>query len=116
MKNLKKITGVLFLFSLIMPAFAGTPFKNGKVIMIVTIEVGNFDEWKKNFDAGAPVREKAGIKVVSLCNASENPNRVIVIEEAENAQTAHDFLMLLKSKQKNGDLSKLDIKLYDKVD
>ncbi|MES2836239.1 MAG: hypothetical protein V4667_01845 [Bacteroidota bacterium] len=116
MKNSIKIVSV-FMLSLVMSAIlVAAPFKNGKVIMVVTIEVNNFAEWKKIFDAGAPVREKAGIKVVSVCTATGNENQVIIIEEAVNAQSAHDFLALLKSKQKDGDMSKLDIKMYDKVE
>lgn len=95
---------------------AFTAFKNGKVIMIVSIEVKNFTEWKKMFDAGAPIREKAGIKVVSVCSSVENENNVVVIEEAENVKVATDFLALLKSKQKDGDMTKLDVKMYDKAE
>jgi hypothetical protein len=116
MKNQKK----LFILTLISVAMlfssAFAPFKNGKVILIISIEVKNFSDWKKSFDAGATVREKAGIKVLSICASTENENQVLVIEEAESAQAAHDFLNLLKSKQKDGEIAKLDIKLYDKAE
>ena len=72
--------------------------------MVFTLETKNFTEWKKAFDVGASVREKAAIKVLSVCRSVENENQVIVIEEAENAQSAYDFLQLLKSKQKAGDM------------
>ncbi|MES2284068.1 MAG: hypothetical protein V4547_00185 [Bacteroidota bacterium] len=111
---MKKIFTVTILSAIMATTLAFTPFKNGKVIMIVTLEVKSFTEWKKGFDAGAPVREKAGIKVLSVCSSIENENQVVVIEEAASAQAAHDFLTILKSKQKEGDLSKLDVKLYDK--
>ncbi|MES2138515.1 MAG: hypothetical protein V4511_02325 [Bacteroidota bacterium] len=114
MKNTKKIVLAATLSLVIAATSAFTPFKNGKVIMIVTLEVKSYTDWKKGFDAGAPVREKAGIKVLSVCSSVENENQVVVIEEAESAQAAHDFLALLKSKQKELDLSKLDVKLYDK--
>jgi len=113
MKNLF-IAATLLIVAL--TAYAFTPFKNGKVIMIVSIEVKDFNAWKKSFDAGAPVREKAGIKVLSVCSSIENENQIVVIEEAENAQAAHDFLAKLKSKQKEGDMSKLEVKLYDKAE
>jgi hypothetical protein len=116
MKNIKKIFIVSLLLITITMVSAFTSFKNGRVVMIITLEVTNFTEWKKGFDAGASVREKAGIKVLSVCSSIENENKVVVIEEAENAQAAHDFLSLLKSKQKAGDMSKLDIKLYDKAE
>ena len=95
---------------------AFTSFKNGKVIIIVSIEVKNFTEWKKMFDAGAPVREKAGIKVLSVCSLVDNENHIVVIEAAENVKAAQDFLSILKSKQKDGDMSKLDVKIYDKAE
>lgn len=114
MKNLKKIYSATILSAIMAMTLAFTPFKNGKVIMIVTLEVKSFTEWKKGFDAGVPVREKAGIKVLSVCSSIENENQIVVIEEAANAQAAHEFLTILKSKQKEGDLSKLDVKLYDK--
>jgi hypothetical protein len=84
--------------------------------LIITVEVNNFTEWKRGFDTGSPIREKEGIKVLSVCSSIEKNNQIIVIEEAANAQSAHDFLQLLKSKQKEGDLSKLQIKMFDKVD
>ena len=113
MKTINKLF-VPILISLIMTtASAFSTFRNGKVIMIVSVQVKNYKEWKTGFDAGAGVREKAGIKVLSVCLSTEDENRVVVIEEAENAQSAHDFLTLLQSKQKEGDIAKLDIKLYD---
>lgn len=111
-----KIFAVGILSAIMAMTLAFIPFKNGKVIMIVTLEVKNFTEWKKGFDAGASVREKAGIKVLSVCSSIENENQIVVIEEAENAQSAHDFLAILKSKQKEGNMSKLEVKLYDKAE
>ncbi len=113
MKNLI-IAGTLIIVALTTMAF--TTLKEGKIIMIVSIEVKNFTEWKKMFDAGAPVREKAGIKVLSVCRLVDNENQVVVIEEAESAKAANDFLSVLKSKQKDGDMSKLDVKIYDKAE
>lgn len=116
MKKVKKIVAVAFVSTVMAGTLAFTPFKNGKVIMLITLDVKNFTEWKKGFDAGAPVREKAGIKVLSVCSSLEDQNHVIVIEEAEDAQSAHNFLELLKSKQKQGDMTKLDVKLFDKAE
>lgn len=113
MKNLI-IAGTLIIVALTTMAF--TTLKEGKIIMIVSIEVKNFTEWKKMFDAGAPVREKAGIKVLSVCRLVDNENQVVVIEEAESAKAANDFLSVLKSKQKDGDMSKLDVKIYNKAE
>jgi hypothetical protein len=116
MKNFRNKLALTLLVIVMVSSFAFTPFKNGKVIMIISIEVQNFSEWKKTFDAGAAIREKVGIKVVSICSAFENENKITIIEEAENAQSADNFLTLLKSKQKAGDLTKLEIKVLDKVE
>jgi hypothetical protein len=116
MKNIKKtITAIIFSLVMLI-SLACAPFKNGKVIMIVSVEVTDFTEWKKGFDAGAPIREKAGIKVISVCSSVENENQVVVIEEAANAQVAHDFLTMLRSKQKDLNISKLEVKLYDQAE
>jgi hypothetical protein len=109
---------ILITTALIFTAFITSAFKsfdNGKVIMLITLEVKNFAEWKKNFDAGAPAREKAGIKVLNICSAPDNENFVTVIEEAENAQAAHDFLTLLKEKLKGGDTSAPVVKILNKI-
>ena len=116
MKTIKILFTTTILSVIMALTVAFTPFKNKKVILIVSVEVKNFAEWKKGFDAGAPIREKAGIKVLSVCSLIENENQIVVIEEAESAQSAHDFLNLLKSKQKTGEVSKLDVKLYDKAE
>jgi ABC-type molybdate transport system substrate-binding protein len=113
---MKKIFIAYTLATISFTAMAFTTFKNGKVIMLVTVEVKNFTEWKKGFDAGAPIREKAGIKVITVGSAVDNENYITVIEEAENAQVANDFLNMLKEKQKSGELLKMAVKIYDKVE
>ena len=95
---------------------AFTSFKNGKVIMIVTLKVKKFTEWKKMFGVDASVHEKAGIKVLSVCSLVGNENHVVVIEEAENVRAAQNFLSILKSIQKDGDMNRLDVKMYNKTE
>jgi hypothetical protein len=75
-------------------------------------------EWKAKFDAGAPVREKAGIKVLGICTNPDNEKIVTVIEEADNAQAAHDFLLKMKAaREKSGDNSVIkEVKILDKID
>jgi hypothetical protein len=112
----KKIAFTVLSITIMAISFAFAPFKNGKVIMIISLETKNYSEWKKAFDAGAAIREKAGIKVVSVCCAFENENKVTVIEEAETAQSADNFLSVLKSKQKELNLSNMEIKIMDKME
>ena len=113
MKNLI-ITGTLFIVALTTMAF--TTLKDGKVIMMVSIEVKNAVEWKKSFDAGAPIREKAGIKVISIFSAMDNETNITVIEEAANEKAANDFLTVLKAKQQAGNMTKMDVKLFAKIE
>lgn len=95
---------------------AFTSNKEGKIIMSITVEVKDFTSWKKGFDAGADIREKAGIKVISIGTALDNKNQVMLLEEAENVEVANKFINMLKSKEKDGDMSKLEVKLFDKAE
>ena len=116
MKTSKKLLSLVVLVVTMFATQSFTFLDSGKVIIQVSVEVENFDEWKKSFDAGAPIREKAGIQVVSIWRDLENPNLVTVIEEAESAQKATDFLNMLKEKQKSLGISKIEVKMYNKAE
>ncbi len=113
---IKKIITMTIVCAALAITTAFAAFKNGKVVLMIEVDVPNFTEWKTKFDAGAQVREKAGIKVISICTSVEKPNHILVVEEAENAQVAHDFVTVLKSRQKAGDMLKMSIKMYDKAE
>ncbi|WP_276134723.1 hypothetical protein [Polluticoccus soli] len=85
--------------------------ETNKVTLIVSLTIDNFAEWKKAFDAGASVREQAGIKVLQICSLAENEKHVIVIEEAESLQAAQEFVEVLKKRQKPG-TANVEAKLY----
>ena len=106
-------TSAFILVSIIFYSF--TTSKNGKVVLMISMQVKNFSEWKSGFDAGAPIREKAGIKVISICSDLENENQITVIEEAVNLQAANDFVSILKSKVKE-DFKNYKITIYDKAE
>jgi hypothetical protein len=114
MKKIYKTIMILMLSGVMITALAFTRIKNKGVIIAVNLEVKNFTEWKKTFDSGAAVREKAGIRVITVCSSLQNENQVMVIEEADNEKSATDFLAVLKSKQKEGDIAKLDVKIYNR--
>ena len=107
------LTIITFITMTTLAAF--TSNKQGKIIMTVSVEVKDYAVWKQGFEAGEAVREKAGIKVISISTAVGNENQVLVIEEAENIAVANDFLNLLKSRQAAGDMAKLEVKLFDKI-
>jgi quinol monooxygenase YgiN len=97
-------------------------FKNTEgeknVTIINAVEVKDFAKFKKGFDAGASVREKAGIKVINLYQSVENPNAVTVIEEANDVASAKAFFNDPKAKeamQKAGVISKPEIRFLNKV-
>lgn len=115
MKTTKKL---LTLMTLLLTLMVTQSFTNdpGKVIIQISIEVNNYEEWKKSFDAGAPIREKAGISVLSIWRDMDNQNQITVIEEAESAQKANEFLTMLKEKQKTLGISKIEVKMYNKAE
>lgn len=97
-------------------------FKNAgaekSVTIINTVEVKDFVTFKKGFDAGAPVRDKAGIKVVGLFQSVDNGNVVTVVEEAASAEAAKAFFSDPKAKEameKAGVVSKPELKILNKV-
>ncbi len=104
--------------ALLMLLFTGSAFASnpGKVLVIVSIEVKDVAAWKKMFDAGAPIREKAGITVISIGNSTENEHKVTVVEEAENEKAAKDFVAVLQSKVKAGDMANLEVSMFHKMD
>jgi hypothetical protein len=116
MKKVKLISTVIALLLMMISTLSFTKENEGGVIMIISLEVKSFDDWKKGFDAGASIREKAGIKVISVCRSVDNPNKVVVIEEVETIEIANGFIELLKSKQKAGEISTLEYQILDKVE
>jgi hypothetical protein len=115
MNNSKKIFALAALPVIMLITSAFTSFKNGKVIMIIHLQVKNFAEWKKTFDTELLVQEQNRFRMLSVCS-TENENQIVLIEEAVNAQTAHDLLIILKSKEKENVISNLNTQLYDKVE
>ncbi|MFI5148760.1 MAG: hypothetical protein ACHQRM_03440 [Bacteroidia bacterium] len=88
------------------------------VTIINTVDVNDFATFKQAFDAGAPIREKAGIKVTALFQAVDNANRITVMEEAASAESAKAFFADPKAKEameKAGVNSKPDLKILNKI-
>ncbi len=91
----------------------------GKNVTIInTIEVKDFAEFKKGFDAGAPFRDKGGIKVINMYQSVDNKNIVTIIEEAASAEAAKQFFSnpdMKAAMEKTGVISKPDMKILNKV-
>jgi quinol monooxygenase YgiN len=62
------------------------------VMVILKHTVEDFDRWKQGFDAGEPMRQKAGARLFSLSRDATNPNTVIVITHWESAEQARTFM------------------------
>ena len=61
------------------------------VLLIVSHEVADFGQWKKNFDAGRANREKAGLKERYVMRDAGKPSAVIVVLETSSVETAKKF-------------------------
>ncbi len=62
------------------------------VTTILSHEVKNFEEWKKEFDAGASLRQQAGVKIYGVYNSVDNANHVTIIAEFPSAESVQGFL------------------------
>jgi len=62
-----------------------------KVLLQVTHEVKNYDQWKEVFDSQEDIREKAGIKVKNIYVSADNANLVTVITKAPSVEAAKSF-------------------------
>lgn len=65
--------------------------KVNKVLLQVTHEVKNYNQWKLAFDSEEGVREKVGIKVKGVYVSANNANIVTVITEAPSVEVAKSF-------------------------
>jgi len=66
------------------------------VTIINTHEVKDFNTWKEQFEAGAENRKRAGINVINAYNDHSNPNKITVISEVVDQETAHAFIANMK--------------------
>ena len=62
------------------------------VKVILSHDVANFQNWKKGFDAGEPLRQQAGMKTIGVYNDIENPNHVTIIADFPNKEAVTRFI------------------------
>ncbi len=92
---------------------------NKKVYVYISHEVKDYATWKKGFDGDEVNRQKAGFKMVSLYRTLANPNIIVGIMEAPNAEAAGQFLNnpeLKAAMEKAGVISAPEIKILNKVE
>jgi hypothetical protein len=61
------------------------------VRMFVRLEVVQFSEWVKTYDAFAPARKAAGITQSTLWQSADDPNDVTIINEFPTLEQARAF-------------------------
>ena len=87
-------------------------------ILMLSHEVKDFASWKPGFDAHAPAREAAGIKVVYLTQDVNNPNLVHGVMEAASAEVFQAFLSnpaLAEAMEKGGVIGRPDARVGNAV-
>lgn len=63
----------------------------GMEYVIIQHEVSDYHAWKKQFDADAAVQQDAGLNLIMLLQASDNPNSITVIFEYKNKEKIDAF-------------------------
>jgi len=77
--------------------------------------VKDYALWKKAFDADEPNRKASGLEFIVLGRSTENPNTVTIYLHASDLTKAKAFIAsprLKELREKNGVISKPDIKYY----
>lgn len=88
------------------------------ITTILTHDVSDFVEWKKVFDADSSLRQQAGVKIIGLYTATDNPGSVTIISEFPNQQVFQEFMHNeeMKDKMKKaGVISEPEIRVLNKV-
>ena len=88
------------------------------ITLMISHEVNNFEEWKKQFEANEPMRAEAGIKFTGLYQAHDNPNMVTVTSEANDVAIVTNFMAQAGMKEimeKAGVISAPEVKIMTKV-
>jgi hypothetical protein len=88
------------------------------VTVLLSHEVKNYPEWKKIYDAGETLRKKAGIHMSGVYQSFDNPNRVTLLGEAQDAEAVAKFMsdpQLKKDMEHAGVLGKPTLSMLKKM-
>jgi hypothetical protein len=85
------------------------------VTVINTHEVSDYNTWKQVFDSGAENRTRAGINVRNVYRDVENPNKVTVVSEVADKETATAFIANLSPVLAKAAVSKPEFMVLEKV-
>ena len=85
------------------------------VTIINTHEVNDFNAWKHQFEAGAENRKRAGINITNVYSDHTNPNKLTVISEVADAESAQAFIANLKPMLEKISIGEPQIMMVNKV-
>jgi hypothetical protein len=88
------------------------------VHVIITHEVKDFSEWKKGFDATAPMRDEANVKIKGVYTSVDDPNFVILIVEFSYIEMVHGYFQnpeLVKVMEKAGVIGIPEVKIVNRI-
>lgn len=85
------------------------------VTVINTHEVNDFSSWKQTFDSGAENRSRAGINVKNVFRATDNPNKVTVVSEVADTDSAKAFVANLRPVLEKIAISEPEIMILESV-
>ena len=85
------------------------------VTVINTHEVPDFNTWKQTFDSGAENRTRAGINVRNVYRDADKPNKVTVISEVADKETAGAFIANLRPILAKAAISEPEFMILEKV-
>ena len=89
-----------------------------KTVLMISHDVKDYSEWKKEFDAGETMRNDAGVKVIGVFKDENNANNVTVITEVPSAEAAKGLLTnaeLKATMEKAGVISEPVFKILNNV-
>jgi quinol monooxygenase YgiN len=87
---------------------------HGKVMVVITHEVKEYDSWRKVYDTDEPNRKKAGFKVSGVFADVNNPNMITIVGEFPSAAAVDAFMASPKLKEameNAGVVGKPDVKV-----
>jgi heme-degrading monooxygenase HmoA len=89
-------------------------------IALVRHRVADFDAWKKEYDAFAPVQAEHGVNAHQVLRSIEDPNDVTVTHTFDSQEAARDFFAMAELKEAMGqagvDADSVEISYFDEVE
>jgi len=88
------------------------------ITAIVSHEVKNYSDWKKEFERDEPNRSKFGFKITGVYHSVEKPNQITIIGETPNAEAIKSFMAnpeLKAAMEKGGVIGMPEVRILQKL-